>query len=119
MDIIMTAITSAVAQLSNTLISDSYNLFKSKLLSKSNKKDALRNALSIYENNPSSEEARNQIEIYIRNIKIDQFDELVHAARKILAAHGELSKSIVNQSIDGNHNIVTGTGNVSINMNSD
>jgi hypothetical protein len=117
--IILTALLEAVANLEETVVKDTYSAVKTLICRKYGKKSKLAEALEQLEKSPDSAEGRAELAEQLKAAKADQDDSVVKAAQdltaKIRALHGVQQN--IKQTVSGNHNIFSGSGNVTVTLN--
>ena len=114
MELLLSAITSALAHLSETAVKDAYESLKNLLHRKFGSKSDLADALEKLEKKPDSAGRRETLQEEMAEAKVDADQEMVEAARdlaeKINALAGGLrSGPSIKQSVTGNENIVIGS----------
>ena len=119
MDSITLAIITALANLSQTAIQDSYTAFKAALQKKYGIKSELLESVNKLEQKPDSKARQSVLQEEVANAKADQDPKLLQVANELLEKLKELPGAKINISQDvsirGNRNIVTGQGDVTVN----
>ena len=114
-DLITTAVISAVAKLGEPLVKDTYEGLKSLLVKKLGHAAAVPVAITAVEEKPESKARYAVLQEEIAASRADHDEELIQAARQLIqqveAVPG--GKEAVRLIVKGNHNIVAG-GNISI-----
>jgi hypothetical protein len=116
MDVISTAIVGALAQLSEVAIKDSYNSLKKLLQKKFGPQSDVKTAVNQLEKKPLSVGRAAVLEEEIRSTGAYKDADLLQAAEALLekvSAKGG-RQTIVQQSVSGNRNIFSGSGNVRV-----
>jgi disulfide oxidoreductase YuzD len=119
MDIICTAILAATAKLSEAAIKDSYDGLKKLIQRKFGKQSDVAKAVDQLEQKPASAGRSAVLQEEILNVGAVNDTEIIIAAKALLEKLNEKEerKTIVQQSVSGNQNIFSGSGNVSVNSN--
>ena len=119
MDIICTAILAATAKLSEAAIKDSYDALKKLIQRKFGQQSDVAKAVDQLEQKPASAGRSAVLHEEILNVGAVNDTELIIAAKALLKKLNEKEepKTIVQQSVSGNQNIFSGSGNVSVNSN--
>ena len=119
MDPITLAITTALANLSQYVISDAYTAFKAALQDKYGVKSELVEAVDKLEQKPNSQARQGVLQEEVASSGAGQEPDLLYLANALLDQLKELSegKVDINQDvkIKGDRNIVTGQGDVTVN----
>lgn len=117
MDPITLAIVGALAKLSEIVIKDGYDALKSALSKKFGAASDLSKAIENVEKKPNSRGRKETLQEEVSVLKADKDPELVKLAEALLNKIQDLpgGKNIVSQTVTGNQNIFSGTGNVSVN----
>lgn len=84
MDLITTAIITALANLSKDVIKDSYNILKDTLKSKFGSSSDVIDAVERLEKKPDSKGRRDTLQEEIENAKVYDYDEIVQLAQSLL-----------------------------------
>jgi hypothetical protein len=116
MDPITTAIVAAVANLGATAVKDAYAGLKSLLTRKLGPDSRVSEAVEGVERQPASEGRRVVLAEELAAARACDDEELTHAAAALAAAleaQGGPAVS-VRQTVHGDHNVFSGTGNVSV-----
>ena len=119
MDPVTLAITTALANLSQTAIQDSYIAFKAALQKKYGVKSELLESVDKLEQKPDSKARQGVLQEEVANAKADQDSKLLQIANELLEKLKELPGTNVNINQDikikGSRNIITGQGDVTVN----
>ncbi len=116
MDIISTAIVGALAKLGEAVIKDSYSALKKLLQKKFGPKSDVATAVAKLEQKPASAGRAAVLEEEIQATGAYNDADLIQAAEALLeklSAKGG-QQTIVQQTVSGDRNIFSGSGNVSI-----
>ena len=116
MDLITPAVTAALSMLSESVIKDAYDKLKNALTSKFSQNGDLAKAIDLLEEKPESEGRREILreELEAANAHLDP--DVVQAAEE-LQKQINLQTNVqqnVQQKVSGDHNIFSGTGNVTV-----
>ena len=116
MDVITPAVIAALSLLSESVVKDAYNKLKNALTTKFSQKGDLIKAIDLLEAKPESEGRREILreELQAANAHLDP--EVVQAAEE-LQAQIKMQTNVqqnVQQKVSGDHNIFSGTGNVTV-----
>jgi hypothetical protein len=121
MDILLTAILGALVNLTDTAVRDAYDGLKSLIKCRFGDNGALAGAVEEVEKKPDSEARKAVLKEEISAIQGDRDEELIGAAKALIAAIQALpggQESIqdirVTQTIHGDRNLVSGTGDIHI-----
>jgi hypothetical protein len=119
MDPISLAISAALANLSQEVIKDAYNALKAALQSKFGVDSEIVEAVDKLEEKPDSKARQAVLQEEVSSAKADQDPELLKMAKTLGAQLKEISGGRIDImqdiTIRGDHNIVTGKGDVSLN----
>jgi hypothetical protein len=115
MDPITAAIVAALAKLAEPAVTDAYNALKSAIAHKFGKEAAVARSVGQLEEKPQSPGRRETLVEEIQASGAAKDPELVSLAASITKLVGSSSGATVHQQVHGSHNIVAGTGNVTIN----
>ena len=119
MDPVTLAIITALANLSQTAIQDSYAAFKAALQKKYGIKSELLESVNKLEQKPDSKARQSLLQEEVANAKADQDQNLLQVANELLEKLKELPGTNVNINQDikikGSRNIITGQGDVTVN----
>jgi hypothetical protein len=119
MDPITLAIVTALGNLAEAAIQDSYNAFKAALQKKYGIKSELLESVNKLEEKPDSKARQSVLQEEVANAKADQDSKLLQTANELLEKLKELpgAKVNINQDVKirGDRNIVTGQGDVTVN----
>jgi hypothetical protein len=117
MDIISSAIIGAVAKLSQEAIKDSYNVLKKLIQKKMGLQSDVVTAIEQLEQKPASAGRTAVLEEEIRCSGACNDADLIKAAETLLEKFSAKGgrQTIVQQTVSGNRNIFSGSGNVSVN----
>ncbi len=120
MDPITLAITSALGNLGATVINDAYQALKVALQHKYGIDSDLVDAVEKLEKKPDSESRKGMVQEEITVAKADKDAEIIKAAEAVIEAvksqpgGKEKVQQIINQNVTGDHNIFSGSGDVTI-----
>lgn len=119
MDPVTLAIITALGNLSQEVIKDSYAAFKAALQKKYGIKSELLESVDKLEQKPDSKARQSVLQEEVANAKADQDSKLLQAANELLEKLKELPGTNVNIkqdiNIKGSGNIITGQGDVTVN----
>ncbi len=120
MDPVSTAIVAAVAKLSEPIVKDAYEGFKTLLQRKFGAGTALTTAIDAVEGKPESVGRREVLQEEIASAQAGSDAEIVDAAESLLrnvqkASPGRDAVNRVVQNVEGDNHIFSGTGNVTVN----
>lgn len=119
MDPVTLAIITALGNLSQEVIKDSYMAFKAALQKKYGVKSELLESVNKLEQKPDSKARQSVLQEEVANAKADQDSKLLQTANELLEKLKELpgAKININQDVKirGDRNIVTGQGDVTVN----
>lgn len=119
MDPVTLAIVTALGNLAQVAIQDSYTAFKAALQKKYGVKSELLEAVDKLEQKPDSKARQSVLQEEVANVKVDQDTELLKIANDLLEKLKELpgAKISISQDVNirGDRNIVTGQGDVTVN----
>lgn len=120
MDPITLAITSALGNLGAKVINDAYQALKIALQQKYGVDSDLVDALEKVEKKPDSDNRKDVLHEEIATVEADKDAEIIKAAESLIAAiksqpgGKERVEQIINQTVKGNHNIFSGSGDVTV-----
>jgi hypothetical protein len=116
MDPITLAITTALGKLGETIIADAYAALKAALQKKYGIDGNLSQAVEKLEQKPDSNARKEVLKEEVKAVKADRDPELLKTAQALIAKLKELpdGQTIINQTITGNKNIFSGTGDVTV-----
>ena len=119
MDPVTLTIITALGNLAQAAIQDSYTAFKAALQKKYGIKSELLEAVDKLEQKPDSKARQSVLQEEVANAKADQDSDLLQTAKvlleKIKETPGANIEILQEIKIKGDRNIVTGQGNVTIN----
>ena len=117
MEPVSTAIIAALGMLTEKVVQDAYGGLKSLLIKKFGHKSELVATADALENNPESAGRRETLKEEIAAAHADRDDEIIAAARALIEAikTQPCGEQTINQTVSGNHNIFSGSGNVTVN----
>ena len=119
MDSVTLAIITALGNLSQEVIKDSYTAFKAALQKKYGIKSELLESVNKLEQKPDSKARQSVLQEEVANAKADQDPKLLIIANELLEKLKELPGAKINITQDvnmrGDRNIVTGQGDVTVN----
>lgn len=116
MDPITLAILTALGNLSERVINDSYEALKTLLTRKYGPTSDLAKAIATVEQKPDSPARKDMLKEEIATAQANQDPEIVSAAEALLARIKDLpaGQAIITQTVTGDRNIFSGTGNVTV-----
>ena len=114
MDVITTAVVTALANLSEKVISDAYGALKAALTQKFGADSDLATAVDGLEKRPDSSGRRETLREEVATAKADQDQELVQLANVLLErlSAQQRGQQVIQQTVTGHQNVFSGTGNV-------
>jgi len=114
MDPITLAIIGALSKLSENVIADAYQALKAAIAQKCGVDSDVAKAVENLEKKPESTGRIETLKEEIVAAKVDQDTDLVKAANELIAKLKDFpdAQTIINQTVKGNQNIFSGTGNV-------
>jgi len=119
MDPVSTAIVTALANLSQSVIQDAYTAFKAAIQKKYGIKSELVESVEKLEQKPDSKARQSVLQEEVVNAKADQDPMLLQVANELLKKLKEIPGANINVkqdiTIKGNRNIVAGQGNITVN----
>ena len=118
MDPIALAIISALANLGESVIADAYEALKAAIAHKFGVESDITKAIKNLEKKPESSGRKETLKEEVIAAKVDQDTDLVEVANALLLKLKDLpdGQTVINQTIKGNKNIFSGTGNVTGNI---
>ena len=118
MDPITTAIVGALGKTAVTAVGDAYKGLKSLLTKKLGQSSEVVKAVEELEKKPESEGKKAVLNEELQDANVDQDKEIVTAVneliKKVNEQPGSQTLNYVQQNISGDHNFVTGTGDINI-----
>ena len=116
MDLIYSAIIAALGKLGEHTIKDGYEALKALIKRKFGQHQDLNDAIQKIEDKPDSPGRRETLKEEINAVKVDQDEEIVKVAAALLEKLKALpgGQQIIQQTVTGNENIFSGTGNVNV-----
>jgi hypothetical protein len=116
LDPITIAIVGALAKLSENVIADAYQALKAAIADKCGIDSDVAKAVEEIEKKPDSSGRKETLREEIVNTKIDSDPELIKLANALIEKLRELpgGQSVINQTVTGNNNIFSGSGNVTV-----
>lgn len=121
MDIVLTAVLAALAKLADGAVSDAYEGLKALIRRKLGVEAGLPGAIESVEQRPESTARREVLAEEVEGLGPDPDQEILAAAQAVLDAVSRLpdGKEVirgvqVTQNIRGDHNVVSGTGDIHI-----
>jgi hypothetical protein len=120
MDIVTPTLIAALSRLSESVIKDAYEKLKNALMRKPDQSVGLVKAIELLEEKPESEGRREVLREEIETSKA-YLDDEVNQAAKALGEQLRLQTNIqhnVQQKVTGDHNMFSGTGDVTVNKDS-
>lgn len=117
MDPITLAIVSALANLGQQAVKDGYEALKVLIAQKFGVDSDLSKAVDNVEKKPDSDGRKGTLEEEILAAKADKDAEILQLAQALIEKIKEQpgGQTIINQTVTGNHNAFSGSGNVTIN----
>jgi hypothetical protein len=114
MDPITLAITGALAKLGESVIADTYQALKAAIAQKCGVDSEVTKAVENLEKKPDSTGRLETLKEEVVAAKVDQDPDLLQAANALLSKLKDFpaGQTIINQTVTGNKNIFSGTGNV-------
>jgi hypothetical protein len=121
MDIITTAIVGALAKLSEDAVKDGYNALKSMLQRKFGSQSDVAKAVDQVEQKPASAGRTAVLGEELQSVSALEDADLIRSAEALLERIAEVKgpQTVVQQTVSGNHNIFSGSGNVSVHSRGD
>jgi len=116
MDIVTPAVIAALSMLSKSVIKDAYDKLKKALTSKPDQTKGLSKAIELLEEKPESEGRREVLREEIQTSKAYLDVEVIEAAKalsELLRTQTNVQQN-VQQKVAGDHNIFSGTGDVTV-----
>ena len=117
MDPITTAVLAAVVKLADPVVRDGYDALKSLIARKFGNDSQLATAVQQLEAKPESEARKAVVQEEVATAGADRDAEILSVAQALLeqvkTAHGD---QVVNQAVQGDRNIFSGTGDVTVNL---
>jgi len=116
MDPITVAIFGALGKLSVDAINESYQALKAAIAKKYGVKSDIAKAVDGVEKKPDSAGRKETLKEEIANAKIDNDPELLKLANVLIEKIKKLpnGQTVINQTVTGNNNIFSGSGNVTV-----
>jgi len=113
---IVAAVTAGVTKVGEQVIVDAYAALKAVLKRKFGDQSEVAKAVEGVEAHPESLGSKGTLQDQVAAVKADQDPEVLQAAEALVAKLKELpgGQSIVNQTVTGNRNIFSGTGDVTV-----
>ena len=117
MEPVSTAIIAALGMLTEKVVQDAYSGLKSLLVTKFGKSSELVATAEGLEKNPDSAGRKETLKEEIAAVHADADGEVVAAAIALIEAIKTLpgGEQTINQTVTGDHNIFSGSGNVTVN----
>ena len=114
MDTITLAIIGALSKLGENVISDAYQALKDAIAHKCGTESDVIKAVQNLEKKPDSKGRIETLQEEVAAAKIDQDPDLIKASDALLSILKTFpeAQTIINQTVTGNQNIFSGTGNV-------
>jgi hypothetical protein len=121
MDPITLAIIGALGKLSESVIKDSYEALKAAIARKCGVDSDITQAVDHLEKRPESTGRLETLKEEIQNAKLIENPEILKLATELVSKLKELpdGERIINQTVTGNKNIFSATGNVTVRDSSD
>ena len=119
MDPISLAIVAALGKLGENVIKDSYEALKAAIAHKCGVDSELAKAVATVEKKPDSAARKEILKEEVAAAKLEQDPEILRAAHALIAKIKELpdGQTIITQTVTGDKNIFSGTGNVTVTNN--
>jgi hypothetical protein len=116
MDVIYSAIIAALGKMGEHTIKDGYEALKELIKRKFGQNKDLTEAIQKIEDKPDSPGRRETLKEEINAVKVDQDEEIVKVAAALLEKLKALpgGQQNIQQTVTGNENIFSGTGNVNV-----
>jgi len=116
MDPITVAIVGALAKLSESVISDAYQALKMAIADKYGVDSDVAQAVEEIEKKPDSAGRKEILREEVASAKIDKDPELLRLANALIEKLKALpdGQSVINQTVTGDNNIFSGSGNVTV-----
>jgi len=117
MEPVSTAMIAALGMLTEKVVQDAYGALKSLLAKKFGATSELVATADALEKNPDSAGRRETLKEEIAAAHADGDEEIIAAARALIEAIKSRpgGEQTINQTVSGNHNIFSGSGNVTVN----
>lgn len=117
MEPVSTAIIAALGMLTQKAVQDAYEGLKSVLIKKFGGSSELVATAESLEKNPESAGRRETLKEEIAATRADADEEVVAAARALIEAIKSQpgGEQTINQTVTGDHNVFSGSGNITIN----
>lgn len=117
MEPVSTAIVAALGMLTEKVVQDAYGGLKALLVKKFGTDSELVATADALEKHPDSAGRRETLKEEIAAARADADEEILAAAQALLEAIKSRpgGEQTINQTVTGNHNIFSGTGNVTVN----
>ena len=117
MEPVSTAIIAALGMLTQTAVKDAYDGLKSLLVRKFGEESELVATAEGLEKNPDSAGRRETLKEEIATTRANADEDILTAARELLEAIKSQpgGEQTINQTVTGDHNVFSGTGNITIN----
>lgn len=117
MESVSTAMVAALAMLSEKVVQDAYDALKGLLVRKFGRQSEVVATAEALEKRPESAGRRETLKEELAAAKAESDEELVAAARALLDVIKSLpgGEQTINQTVTGDHNIFSGSGNVTVN----
>lgn len=117
MEPVSTAMIAALGMLTEKAVQDAYGALKSLLARKFGNNSELVTSADALEKNPDSAGRRETLKEELAAARAHGDEEIVAAARALIEAIKSQpgGEQTINQTVSGNHNIFSGSGNVTVN----
>lgn len=117
MESVSTAMIAALGMLTEKVVLDAYNGLKSLLIDKFGKSSELVTTAEGLEKNPQSAGRRETLKEELAAANADTDEDIAAAARALIEAikSSPGGEQTINQTVTGDHNVFSGTGNITIN----
>jgi hypothetical protein len=121
MDPITLAVTSALGGLGAKVINDAYQALKAALQHKYGVESDVVEAVNTLEKKPDSQSRQDVLQEEVAAVQADQVSEILKAAESLIAAvksqpcGEDTVQHLINQNVQGDHNIFSGSGDVTVN----
>ncbi len=116
MDPLTMAIVSALTNLSQVAIKDSYEGLKSLIIRKFGQQSKVVQAVNDLQANPNSPARQAVVGEEVAAVKAHEDAELLSLAKDLLAKiqAGPAGKNVITQNVKGDHNIIAGSGDIHV-----
>jgi len=117
MEPVSTAMVAALAMISEKVVKDAYDGLKGLLIKKFGTQSELVATTEALEKQPDSAGRRETLKEELAAANADSDEQIVAAARALLEAIRSVpgGEQTINQTVTGDHNVFSGSGNVTVN----